>query len=83
MLRQIITRDLASAYRQTWSLQRSTLVATRAYARQSPKILSPISVQRKFFVTNRPTDLPDSSSAQENQKGSPSSVSELGSDMVS
>lgn len=84
MLRRIVARDLASVYKQTWSLQRSTLVANRAYARPSPRIVSPLSMQRKFFLTNRPAERSVSaSSAQEDQKGSEHSVSELGSDMVS
>jgi hypothetical protein len=83
MLRRIVARDLASVYKQTWSLQRSTLVANRAYARPSPRIVSPLSMQRKFFLTNRPAERSVSASAQEDQKRSESSVSELGSDMVS
>jgi hypothetical protein len=83
MLRRIVARDLSSVYKQTWSLQRSTLVANRAYARPSPKIVSPLSMQRKFFLTNRPAERSVSASAQEDQKGSEHSVSELGSDMVS
>ncbi|KAG2185337.1 hypothetical protein INT44_002127 [Umbelopsis vinacea] len=38
-------------------------------------------MQRKFFLTNRPAERSVSASAQEDQKGSESSVSELGSDM--
>lgn len=83
MLRRIVARDLASVYKQTWSLQRSTLVANQAYARPSPRIVSPLSMQRKFFLTNRPAERSVSASAQEDQKGGESSVSELGSDMVS
>jgi len=83
MLRRIVARDLASVYKQTWSLQRSTLVVNRAYARPSPKIVSPLSMQRKFFLTNRPAERSVSASTQEDQKGSESSVSELGSDVVS
>lgn len=85
MLRQIIAkRLLPTQHRQIWSLQQSPRTLSGGlYLKQTSFKVSPVTVQQRFLVASRPSKLPASASAQEDQKGSESSVRELGTDMVS
>lgn len=85
MLKRIIAkRLLPTTHRQIWSLQQSPRTLSGGlYLRQTSFKVSPVTVQQRFLVASRPSKLPASASAQEDQKGSESSVRELGTDMVS
>ncbi|CAO3660062.1 unnamed protein product [Umbelopsis vinacea] len=85
MLRQIIAkRLLPTQHRQIWSLQQSPRTLSGGlYLKQTSFKVSPVTVQQRFLVASRPSKLPASASAQEDQKGSESSVRELGTDMKS